>query len=260
MHKDAINQIINNPDHPAGKVFAYTVQALILLSLVSFSMDTLPGLSERTQGILRIVEIVTVVVFTLEYLLRLQVAEKKARFIFSFYGLVDLAAILPFYIATGLDLRAVRVFRLLRLVRILKLLKYSQAVKRFNRALKIAKEELALFGFVAAILLYLSAVGIYYFENAAQPEQFKSVFHSLWWAITTLTTVGYGDIYPITTGGRVFTFFVLTVGLGVIAVPTGILASALAQAREEEVGLQRKDRDAKPMSVRPLPGCRQQSD
>ena len=127
-------------------------------------------------------------------------------------------------------------FRLLRLVRILKLLKYNEAVKRFNRALKIAKEELTLFGFVAGILLYLSAVGIYYFENEAQPEQFKSVFHSLWWAITTLTTVGYGDIYPITTGGRVFTFFVLTVGLGVIAVPTGILASALSQARQEETG------------------------
>lgn len=234
IDKETINRIVNSNEHASGKAFAFTVQVLILVSLVTFSIDTLPDLSERTQDILRIIEIITVSIFTLEYVLRLLVAEKKVKFVFSFYGLVDLAAILPFYIATGLDLRAVRVFRLLRLVRILKLLKYNQAVKRFNRALKIAKEELALFGFVAAILLYLSAVGIYYFENAAQPEQFKSVFHSLWWAITTLTTVGYGDIYPITTGGRVFTFFVLTVGLGVIAVPTGILASALAQARDEE--------------------------
>lgn len=107
-------------------------------------------------------------------------------------------------------------------MRILKLFKYNQAVKRFNRALAIAKEELVLFGFVAAIVLYRSAVGIYYFEKAAQPEQFKSVFHSLWWAITTLTTVGYGDMYPATAGGKIFTCAVLLIGLGIIAVPTGL--------------------------------------
>lgn len=234
IDKEAIKRVVNSTDHVSGKVFAFAVQALILVSLVTFSIDTLPGLSQKTQEVLRGIEVVTVGIFTLEYALRLVVAEKKSRFVFSFYGLVDLAAILPFYIASGLDLRAVRVFRLLRLVRILKLLKYNQAVKRFNRALAIAKEELALFGFVAAIMLYLSAVGIYYFEHAAQPEAFKSVFHSLWWAITTLTTVGYGDMYPITTGGKVFTCFVLMVGLGIIAVPTGLLASALSQAREEE--------------------------
>ncbi|MCF7847387.1 MAG: ion transporter [Kiritimatiellales bacterium] len=234
IDREAIKRVVNSTDHVSGKVFAFTVQALILISLVTFSVDTLPDLSPKTQKVLSVLEILTVVIFTLEYVLRLAVAEKKARFVFSFYGLVDLAAILPFYIASGLDLRAVRVFRLLRLVRILKLFKYNQAVKRFNRALMIAKEELALFGFVAAILLYLSAVGIYYFEHVAQPEQFKSVFHSLWWAITTLTTVGYGDMYPITAGGKVFTCFVLMIGLGVIAVPTGLLASALSQARDEE--------------------------
>jgi voltage-gated potassium channel len=126
------------------------------------------------------------------------------------------------------------VFRLLRLLRIFKLLKYNEAISRFHRALLIAKEELVLFGLVAAIMLYLSAVGIYYFENSAQPEQFKSVFHSLWWAVTTLTTVGYGDMYPITAGGRLFTFFVLVIGLGIVAVPTGLIASALSQVRDED--------------------------
>ena len=87
---------------------------------------------------------------------------------------------------------------------------------------------------VTILLLYFSAVGIYYFERDAQPATFGSVFHSLWWAVTTLTTVGYGDVYPITTGGRVFTFFVLMVGLGIIAVPTGIVSSALSKAREVE--------------------------
>ena len=183
---------------------------------------------------LYVVEVITVIIFTLEYALRIIAAEKKTRYIFSFYGLVDLVAILPFYISSGLDLRAVRVFRLLRLVRILKLLKYSQAIKRFRRAFIIAKEELILFGFVAVIMLYLSAVGIYYFENAVQPEKFTSVFHSLWWAVTTLTTVGYGDMCPMTVGGKLFTFFVLMIGLGIVAVPTGLISSALSQTREED--------------------------
>ena len=87
---------------------------------------------------------------------------------------------------------------------------------------------------IAAILIFLSAVGIYYFKHDSQPELFASVFHSLWWAFVTLTTVGYGDVYPITLGGRIFTVFVLFVGLGLVAAPTGLLASALAQARKEE--------------------------
>jgi len=116
----------------------------------------------------------------------------------------------------------------------LKFFKYRKAIRRFRLALNIAREELILFGFVALIMLYLSAVGIYYFENPAQPEQFKSVFHSLWWAVTTLTTVGYGDMYPITTGGKLFTFIVLMIGLGIVAVPTGLVASALSQARDEK--------------------------
>ena len=207
---------------------------LIVTSLISFSISTLPNLSKGTVNLLRIVEIFTVCIFTIEYLLRILVAEKKLKFIFSFFGLVDLAAILPFYIATGFDIRSVRIFRLLRLVRILKLLKYSKATTLFHRALIISKEELILFGFVASIMLYLSAVGIYYFENPAQPDHFKSVFHCLWWAITTLTTVGYGDMFPVTTGGKLFTFFVLTVGLGIVAIPTGLVASALSQARNED--------------------------
>ena len=143
-------------------------------------------------------------------------------------------AILPFYLAVGVDLRAVRTFRLLRLIRILKLARYSAAIRRLHRAAIIVREELVLFLNVALILIFLSAVGIYYFESSSQPEQFASVFHSLWWAIVTLTTVGYGDVFPITTGGRVFTFFVLFLGLGIVAVPTGLFASALSKAREEE--------------------------
>ena len=231
---EEIRRVIEDTDHLSGKAFAVTIQCLIVISLVTFSIDTLPDLEQKTRAILRMLEVITVTIFTLEYLLRIAVSGNRIRFVFSFYGLVDLVAILPFYLAAGLDLRAVRVFRLLRLARILKLLKYNQAIKRFHRAFLIAKEELILFGFVAVVMLYISAVGIYHFENVAQPDQFESVFHSLWWAVTTLTTVGYGDMYPVTVGGKLFTFLVLMVGLGIVAIPTGLLASALSQARDEE--------------------------
>jgi voltage-gated potassium channel len=235
INKENIRKTVDSTDHFSGKVFTFTVQSLIVVSLITFSIDTLPDLSLQIKNILNIIEIVTVGIFTLEYVLRLIISTRKLKFIFSFYGLVDLLAILPFYISSGFDLRAIRIFRFLRLVRILKLFKYNQAINRLHRALVIAKEELILFGFVALIMLYLSAVGIYYCENAAQPEQFKSVFHSLWWSVTTLTTVGYGDMYPVTAGGKLFTFFILTIGLGIVAIPTGLVASALSKARESEM-------------------------
>jgi len=218
----------------SGRVFNVVIQVLIIVSLVSFSIETLPGLTNETHQLLRYIEIGTVTAFTIEYLLRILVADRRLKFIFSFFGLVDLAAILPFYLPTGLDLRSIRVVRLLRLFRVFKLLRYSKAIQRFHTAFLIAKEELALFFVVAAMLFYFAAVGVYYFENSAQPELFASVFHSLWWAVITLTTVGYGDVYPVTIGGRIFTFFVLMIGLGIIAVPTGILASALSKARDME--------------------------
>ena len=232
--KTFIKSMLEDVDTTCGRYFAFFIQSMIVLSLISFSIETLPNLSDKFRYILAITEIILVGVFTVEYLLRLFVAERKFQYIFSFFGVIDLLAILPFYLATGLDLRSIRIFRLLRLFRILKLLRYSQAINRFHRALIIAKEEMILFGCVAMMLLYLSAVGIYYFENAVQPEQFKSIFHSLWWALATLTTVGYGDLYPVTSGGQIFTFFILIIGLGVIAVPTGLVASALSQARNEE--------------------------
>ena len=230
----SIKQIIEDSDTKIGKAFDIFIQAMIILSLISFSMETLPALSSELRSILRWIEVVTVVTFTLEYIARVIVATKKRAFIFSFFGIIDLFAILPFFLSTGIDLRSLRSFRLLRLVRILKLARYSAAVKRFYRAFIIAKEELVLFLFVALITLYLSAVGIYYFENPAQPEAFSSIFHSLWWAVATLTTVGYGDIYPITVGGKLFTFFILIIGLGIVSVPAGLIASALSKARGME--------------------------
>jgi voltage-gated potassium channel len=228
----SIKQIIENSDTKSGKAFDLGVQVMIILSLISFSMETLPSLADDTRVMLRKFEIFSVGIFTLEYITRVIVASRKRSFVFSFFGIVDLLAILPFYLSIGIDLRSLRSFRLLRLIRILKLARYSAAAKRFHRAFIIAKEELALFLFAALIVLYLAGVGIYYFENEAQPEAFSSIFHSLWWSVVTLTTVGYGDVYPITVGGKLFTFFILVIGLGVVSVPAGMVASALSKARE----------------------------
>jgi len=236
-----LKKIIENSDTRAGRAFDLSIQTLIVLSLVAFSVGTLPNLPESIRIALDVFEVCCILVFTAEYLARIAVAEKKLSYIFSFFGLIDLLAILPFYLMTGLDLRAVRAFRLLRLVRVLKLARYSAAARRFHKAFLLAREELILFVLVASIMLYLAAVGIYYFEHEAQPEAFQSVFHSLWWAVATLTTVGYGDVYPITAGGRIFTAFVLFVGLGIVAIPAGMVATALSRARtiEDDAGSQR---------------------
>jgi voltage-gated potassium channel len=210
------------------------IQVLIVLSLVSFALETVPRLPQGYREALELFEIFCIAVFTVEYVSRLYFSASAKSYAFSFYGFIDVLAIAPYYIAAGLDLRSVRAFQLLRLIRILKLARYSAAVQRFHRAFIIVREELILFGFVGTCVLYLSAVGIYYFENDAQPDKFSSIFDSLWWAIATLTTVGYGDIYPITVGGRAFTFLVLLSCLGVVAVPAGLVASALAKAREEQ--------------------------
>ena len=228
--KDTIKNIIYNTDTRAGRVFNILIQILILVSVVTFSMETVPDLEPQTRIILRYIEIFSVVAFTIEYLLRIWVADRKFKFIFSFFGIIDFLAILPFYLAVGIDLRSLRALRFLRLFRILKLVRYNRAMNQFSRAIKSAKEQIFLFIFITLILIYFASVGIYYFENEAQPENFSSIFDSLWWAIITLTTVGYGDVYPITVGGKVFTFIILMIGLGIVAIPTGIISSALTNS------------------------------
>lgn len=232
LSKQYLRETLDNTETPHGRIFGYAIQFLIVASLIGFSIETVPGISATTKNYLHWLEVFTIAVFTIEYAARIWAAERTLKFIFSFYGLIDLAAILPFYLSSGLvDLRSVRAFRLLRLLRLLKFARYNAALGRFKVALDIAKEELIVFTVFASILLYVAAVGIYYFERDVQPEAFRSVFDALWWSISTLTTVGYGDIYPVTAGGRLFTFFVLMIGLGVVAVPTGLLASALTEAR-----------------------------
>jgi voltage-gated potassium channel len=177
----------------------------------------------------------------------------------AFCGIIDLLSILPFYLSLGIDLRSIHALRLFRLFRVLKMVRYRNAIRRYQIALKIAREELVFYFMVTMLLLYFSAVGIYQFENEAQPKEFASVFHSLWWSVVSLTTVGYGDVYPVTIGGRIFTFFVLIVGLGFLSIPAGLIASALSKAREIEAAHSHKLSHAKAETqcedIRaPLPG------
>ncbi len=226
-----LRDIVESTETRAGRAFDWLVVGLILVSLATFSIDTIPDLPAAVHAVLRVTEVIIVVLFLLEYLLRIWIAERRLGYIFSFYGLIDLVAFLPSLIALGVDLRSLRSFRLVRVFRLLKLARYTHALDRFRAAMRRSREELLLFSFLAMVLMWVSAVGVYYFEHDAQPDKFASIFHSLWWAIATLTTVGYGDIAPVTAGGRFFTAVTLIIGLSVVAVPAGILSSALTDDR-----------------------------
>jgi len=227
-----LKSTIEKNDTFTGKFFDLFIQFLIIISLISFSVETLPDLNPDTRNFLNMLELSIVIIFTVEYALRLIVSDSKLKFIFSFFGLVDLMAILPFYITSGIDLRSIRIFRLLRLFRSFKLLRYSNAISRFKNAISMIKEDLIIFLFTTLLLLFFSSVGIYYFENSVQPDNFKSIFDCFWWSVVTLTSVGYGDIYPVTVGGKIFTSVIVLIGLGIVAVPTGLLASALTKSNQ----------------------------
>lgn len=234
MIKQKLYFIIEGTETLSGKIFDYFIQFLIITSIISFTFETVPGIHTEYGALLKTIEIISVIIFTIEYLLRVYIAKEKLSYIFSFYGFIDLIAILPFYISTGIDLRSIRIFRLFRVFRLLKLLRFSDALRRYRNALRIIKSELIVFLGMSVMMIYIASVGIYYFEHEVQPDKFTSVFHSMWWAVATLTTIGYGDMYPITTGGKLFTTIVVFIGLGVVAVPTGLFASAITRTLEND--------------------------
>ena len=243
--RQRVDYVMNSSDSLLGRVFAYTIQTLIVLSILTYSLETLPGLTSSQAKTLQLVETVTVLLFTAEYIVRLWASPNPLRYAFSFFGLIDLVAILPFWLATGMDLRYARILRMLRLFRILKLTRYNRAMRRFHTAMLLAREEIVVYLCLTGMLLFISAAGIYHFESEAQPDNFSSIFSALWWSLATLTTVGYGDVYPVTVGGRCFTAVMLMLGLGIVAVPAGLVASALSTAREmEESGKTLEDAEA----------------
>lgn len=207
---------------------------MILFSMMSFSLETLPNLPPEASKFLNAAEHPIVALFTLEYLARIYTAHNRLRFITSFHGLVDLLAIAPYYLSFAVDSRSLRLLRMLRLLRAFKLGRYVSALTRMSTAFMQAREELAISVIVLTVAIYFSAFGIFYFEHDAQPDKFVTIFDALWWAVATITTVGYGDIYPITLGGRFFTFIVLIIGLGLISIPAGIFASSLLAVKKKQ--------------------------
>ena len=217
-----------------GSVFTGIIQFLILASAVVFVIE-----SDRQQLEMDtyathfiILDVVFLVLFSIEYALRVYIEPKKRDFVFSFYGLIDLIAILPsLFLVPGF--RVLRILRFLRIFRIFKATRFILAVDRLGTALREIQQELLALVILSLMFVYLAACGIHFFERNAQPEAFGSILDSMWWSVVTLTTIGYGDVYPTTSGGRLFTALVALVGVGLIAIPSGLLASALTEARVE---------------------------
>lgn len=219
-----------------GKGPAYIIasNAVVIIAVLAYCLRTLPNLPPAPAAFLLHLEYVILILFMVDYAVRVWAAPSRSRYIFSFWGLVDLLAFLPALITAGMDLSSARLARLLQLARLLKIVRLTRAVDYMLDAFAEVKDELLVFLATVIVLLFLASVGIYHFERHAQPDTFASVPHAMWWAVATLTTVGYGDIVPITAGGRIFTGFVLMIGLGIIAVPTAIISAALVTKMERE--------------------------
>lgn len=215
-------------------LLAFVTQTLVILYITVFTIDTLPQLQDYA-GAFFILDKSFLAVFTVEYILRVITSPVKKKYILSFFGIVDLLAILPTLVSLGLiNFQVLRLARLMRLFKIFKNKKLTEAILRLQSAFTAVRSELFVFLFIVFILIYFSAVGIYVFENSTQPDKFSSIPMCLWWALTTLTTVGYGDMYPLTAGGRIFTGLILLIGMGLVAIPTGLIASSLVKIKEKE--------------------------
>ncbi len=205
------------------------LQIVIIISLIAISISTIPSLSPDTIRIISFIELITLIIFITEYCARLYLSHSKKDYIFSFWGIIDFLAIAPAIIFFGANSQVIRTIRLLRLIRIFKLGRYSTALQRLQDGFRDILPELIVFLSLATIVIFMAATGIYFFEHNVQPETFSSIPASLWWALSTLTTVGYGDIYPITIGGKLFTAVILFIGLGLVAVPAGLIASTFTK-------------------------------
>lgn len=214
------------------KIDDYVIQFLIIVSLILLVVETEPTLTSQQLYWLHFIDKVIVIIFTVEYAIRVWLDGKN--FALSFHGVIDLLAIAPYYLSLGVGYQSIRVFRLFRLLRLLKLARYTSALDRIILALKSIKAELAVFSVINICFIYLAAVLIYHAEHAVQPETFGSISDSLWWAAVTFTTIGYGDAYPVTAVGRIATSILAFVGLGIVAIPTGLISSALTNINQKE--------------------------
>ena len=222
------------------------IYILIIANILAMILESHSFMKDRFGQIFSLFELISILIFTAEYFYRIYMSykEKKLKgvfsYVFSFFGIIDFISILPFYIKQFvlIDGRFFRILRLFRLSRIFKLGRDSKSLKLFIKALSAVKNELKFTFFLSLLCILFSASAIYFLENEAQPEVFSSITASLWWATVSLATVGYGDVVPLTVWGKVFAGFISLVGIGVVAIPTGIISASFV----EEIHHFRKNR------------------
>lgn len=213
------------------------IYSLIIANIIAMILESHVALKLKYGSFFNLFEAISIGIFSLEYLFRLYLnfQEKKWKgvknYVFSFFGLIDLLSILPFYVKEFvlLDGRFFRILRLFRLTRIFKLGRGSKSLKLFIKALSAVRNELFFTLFLSLLTILFSASAIYFLENEAQPEVFSSITASIWWATVSLATVGYGDVVPITVWGKVFAAIISLVGIGVVAIPTGIISASFVE-------------------------------
>jgi voltage-gated potassium channel len=205
------------------------IQAVIFYSLGMYFVELeWAGTENSREGYLFFLwsERVVAGIFTLEYLIRWAFAKDKLKYPITPMAIVDLVAVLPFYIGFMVDLRCLRLVRTLRILRLFKFYRYNEALKSFVTSFKMIRKELQVIGIAILFLVFFSATIEYEFERTAQPEMFAKYSDALWWSIITLTTVGYGDMYPITLGGRITALVTLGLGLGIFGTFLSLIGSA----------------------------------
>ena len=225
---------------------------MIILTLVTVIAETF-DIPSFLQDIFNKFEIVSILVFSVEYLLRLWTADllhpelspmrARLKYIASFMAIVDLLAILPFYLPffIKIDLRALRTLRVIRLLRVFKINRYTSALSTIAQVFKNKASQLVSSMLVVGLLMIIASILMYNIESAVQPDKFANAFDALWWAIATLTTVGYGDVYPITVAGKILSIIIAILGIGMVAVPTGIITAGFS----EVIDKQKSDKDDK---------------
>lgn len=224
-----------------SKIFDYFIISLILVNVFIVILDTFSGFTPQTYEIFKNIELFSIIIFSLEYLLRLWTANyiydkvsplrARLKYAISFMAIVDLLAILPFYIpfVIPVDLRVLRLIRLLRLFRILKMNRYTTALSAVSNIIKSRAAQLISSLFVIMVLMIMASVLMYSIEYEAQPQVFNNAVSGFWWAICTVTTVGYGDIFPVTGIGKVLGAVISLLGIGLVAVPTGIISAGFIE-------------------------------
>jgi voltage-gated potassium channel len=229
--KTKLHKIIYEADTPAGRRFDIALIIVILFSIVLVMLESIESINAKYHNFLNIAEWTITILFTLEYITRILIIKKPAKYIFSFYGIIDLLATIPKYVSlifVGTQaLVALRALRLLRVFRILKLARYLGASNTLISALKASRTKIAVFLLSIFILTIILGTIMYLIEGPK--NGFTSIPYSMYWAIVTLTTVGYGDISPHTPLGQFIASIVMVLGYGIIAIPTGIFTSEMAK-------------------------------